>query len=78
MNSVHHQAIKDLAPGLEVLARSSEDDVIEAVRLASESSADPWVVGVQWHPEFQNPDEHGLLPTQPLLDALFEAIRARG
>lgn len=77
VNSVHHQAIKDLAPGLEVLARAAEDDVIEAVHLPAESNASPWVVGVQWHPEFQHPSETELLPTQPLLGALFEAIRDR-
>jgi len=41
----HHQAIRDLAPGLEVLVRAA-DGVIEAV--AHETAP---VVGVQWHPE---------------------------
>lgn len=75
INSVHHQGIKQLAPGLEVLARAP-DDVIESVMLPVESSQDPWVLGVQWHPEFQTPDDR-LLPTQPLLDALFDAIKRR-
>ena len=47
VNSVHHQAIKDVGRGLEVLA-VSEDGVTEAVR-------DPkrkFVLGVQWHPEW--------------------------
>jgi putative glutamine amidotransferase len=45
-NSRHHQAIKDVAPGLKVTAKST-DGVIEAV----ESTVHPWVVGVEWHPE---------------------------
>ncbi len=70
VNSVHHQAIKDLADGLVVQARSSEDDVIEAVKLDDER----FVVGVQWHPEFQDPADGGLLETTPLLKALARAI----
>lgn len=77
INSVHHQAIKDVADDLVVEARSSEDDIIEAVRLPAESSAEPWVVGVQWHPEFQDPEDDTLLSTTPLLDAFFLAIRER-
>lgn len=77
VNSVHHQAIKDLGDGLIVQARSTEDDVIEAVRLPADGPDDPWVVGVQWHPEFQDPADDVLLPTRPLLDALFQAIDDR-
>lgn len=46
INSFHHQAIDQLAPGLEVTARA-DDGLIEAV----ESREHSWVVGVQWHPE---------------------------
>jgi len=45
-NSRHHQAIKDVAPGLEVVAKSP-DGVIEAV----ESSKYPKLMAVEWHPE---------------------------
>lgn len=47
VNSFHHQAIRDLAEGLVVSARSVPDDVVEAVELPG----DRFVVGVQWHPE---------------------------
>lgn len=47
VNSFHHQAIKDVAEGLVVSARSVPDGVVEAVELPGER----FVVGVQWHPE---------------------------
>ena len=45
VNSYHHQAVKDLASGLIVSARSS-DGVVEAAE-----TANGMVLGVQWHPE---------------------------
>ncbi|MBQ7130510.1 MAG: gamma-glutamyl-gamma-aminobutyrate hydrolase family protein [Oscillospiraceae bacterium] len=47
VNSFHHQAIDEVAPGLLVTARSVPDEVVEAVELPGER----FVVGVQWHPE---------------------------
>ncbi|NOT06670.1 MAG: gamma-glutamyl-gamma-aminobutyrate hydrolase family protein [Gemmatimonadales bacterium] len=46
VNSMHHQAVKELAPGLCVSARAP-DGLIEAV----ESGTEHFLVGVQWHPE---------------------------
>lgn len=46
VNSFHHQAIKDVAPGLSVAATSA-DGVIEAVECRSHR----FLLGVQWHPE---------------------------
>ncbi|HXM38780.1 MAG TPA: gamma-glutamyl-gamma-aminobutyrate hydrolase family protein [Gemmatimonadales bacterium] len=48
VNSRHHQAIRDLAPGLRAVAWA-EDGVIEGAELADASA--PWTVAVQWHPE---------------------------
>ncbi|MBA2440986.1 MAG: gamma-glutamyl-gamma-aminobutyrate hydrolase family protein [Rubrobacter sp.] len=49
VNSYHHQAIKDLAPGLTATARAG-DGVVEAVE-ARELSSERWLLGVQWHAE---------------------------
>jgi len=47
VNSLHHQGIAHLAPGLAVEA-VAPDGTIEAVRLVSGPG---WALGVQWHPE---------------------------
>ncbi len=46
VNSMHHQAIKDLAPALITTARAP-DGIIEAV----EGTDTQFLVAVQWHPE---------------------------
>ena len=55
VNSSHHQAIAVPGDGLRVVARSTEDGVIEAVEggQASDEGLDRggFIVGVQWHPE---------------------------
>lgn len=47
VNSYHHQAVKELAPGLTVMA-VSEDGLVEAISVDNHK----FIVGVQWHPEF--------------------------
>ncbi len=46
VNSYHHQAIKDLAPGFKISARSA-DGIVEAI----EMTRNDLVLGVQFHPE---------------------------
>ena len=46
VNSLHHQSVKDLAPGLAETGRSP-DGIIEAVEAPDHAFA----IGVQWHPE---------------------------
>jgi putative glutamine amidotransferase len=71
VNSVHHQAIKDLAPGLVVEAVSADDGLIEAVRRPGDS----YVAAVQWHPEFHRADL-GTLDDTPILNDFLSAARA--
>lgn len=47
VNSLHHQGIKDLAPGLATTA-VAPDGLIEAVEVSDHFFA----IGVQWHPEW--------------------------
>jgi putative glutamine amidotransferase len=47
VNSTHHQAVDSIGRGLKEIARAP-DGVIEAL---AGTSADHWVLGVQWHPE---------------------------
>lgn len=46
VNSFHHQAVRDPAPGMNVVARAT-DGLIEAI----EHPTLPFFLGVQWHPE---------------------------
>lgn len=68
--SVHHQAIKKLGKGLSVEARSAQDGVIEAIRL----NGQPYVVGLQWHPECHSGDST-LLDCNPILDEFLAAAQ---
>ncbi len=61
VNSMHHQAIKDLAPGL-VETAHAPDGLIEAIVLP----AHPYGLGVQWHPE--------ALPEHKQMQALFRSF----
>ena len=46
VNTSHHQALKDIAPGF-VVSGVSDDGVIEAFEMVGR----PCVIGVQFHPE---------------------------
>jgi putative glutamine amidotransferase len=75
INSIHHQGIKDLAPGFAVEARCPDDGVIEAIRLGGNDTGRPWVAAVQWHPEFHKP-EQGVIDDAPILNDFLAAARA--
>jgi putative glutamine amidotransferase len=64
VNSMHHQAIKDLAPGLRPNAYAP-DGIIEGV----EGTNGQYLMAVQWHPE-------ELVDTQPSMKRLFESFIA--
>ncbi|MEN3316532.1 MAG: putative glutamine amidotransferase [Acidimicrobiaceae bacterium] len=57
VNSIHHQAVDQAAPGTRAVAWAA-DDTIEAIELPGS----PHVVAVQWHPELleDRPEQQGL------------------
>jgi putative glutamine amidotransferase len=76
VNTVHHQAVKDLAPGFRPTAWAP-DGIIEA---AERIDDDEWVVGIQWHPEWLDGSEQGgphRAPGAPLFEAFVQAVLAR-
>lgn len=72
VNSVHHQAIKDLAPGLVATAWSG-DGLVEAAESQPGSS---WILAVQWHPEEMHADRRA--PDHGLFSALVNAASLSG
>ncbi|MCC6793050.1 MAG: gamma-glutamyl-gamma-aminobutyrate hydrolase family protein [Thermomicrobiales bacterium] len=65
VNSYHHQAVKDVAPGLHASA-ASPDGLVESVEIPGKR----FVLGVQWHPEmmFESDPLH-LAPFRQLVEA---------
>lgn len=61
-NSFHHQAIKNLAPGFQVNART-KDGLIEGI----EKEGNSFLLGVQWHPE-------KMIEHHPMMLKLFRAL----
>lgn len=59
-NSLHHQAIKQLADSFTVSA-CTKDGIIEGI----EKPNDPFILGVQWHPEM-------MIPYDPKMQKLFD------
>lgn len=77
VNSVHHQAVKDIGAGLVVEARSTDDGIVEALRL--DDPRGRYVVAVQWHPEFfAGVDDGSMFDNRPMLDEfLARAVERR-
>ena len=71
VNSIHHQAVKDLGRDITVEARSHGDNVIEAIRYQRAN----FVMGLQWHPEFHSAGSVELLDCTPILDNFLRAAR---
>lgn len=67
VNSLHHQGIKELAPGLQAVG-FAPDGLVEAVEL----SGHPFGLAVQWHPEWLT--EHEL--ARRLFKAFVDAARS--
>ncbi len=77
-SSHHHQGIATVGPGLRATGRSP-DGLVEAIELDIGSTDDPtiepWMVGVQWHPEETASSDPA---QQSLFDALVLLSRLRG
>jgi gamma-glutamyl-gamma-aminobutyrate hydrolase PuuD len=71
VNSIHHQAVKDLGRDIHVEAMSDPDGVVEAIRYQRA----PFVMGLQWHPEFHRAKGTELLDCTPVLDEFLRAAR---
>ncbi len=73
VNSIHHQAVDEAAPGTRAVAWA-EDDTIEAIELPGS----PHVVAVQWHPELLEdwPEQQGLF--RQLVEHAAQRERAGG
>lgn len=69
VNSIHHQAVREVAQGLRIVGRAG-DGVPEAI----EHDDDAWpMLAVQWHPEYlADPDNGG--PADEASSLLFSAL----
>ncbi|SUA92247.1 gamma-glutamyl-gamma-aminobutyrate hydrolase family protein [Pandoraea pulmonicola] len=71
VNSIHHQSVKTLGRDLSVEAICAEDGVVEAIRYRKA----PFVMGLQWHPEFHRAGGPEFLDCTPVLDNFLRAAR---
>lgn len=72
VNSMHHQGIRNVGPGL-VASAFGEDGVVEAVEAPGLS----FLVGVQWHPEFFASEGGTMAPLLSRLVAEAASVRNR-
>jgi len=76
VNSIHHQGIKELAPGFTVEAYSVPDHIPEAIRRTARHGKG-YIAATQWHPEFRTRADV-TLDSAPLLHDFLDACqRAR-
>ena len=75
INSIHHQAVKDLGTDLVAEALAIPDGIVEAIRWKGPS----YVFGMQWHPEFMALGRlhEEQLDGAPILEDFLAAVRER-
>jgi putative glutamine amidotransferase len=73
INTIHHQAVKDVGKALTVEAYSEPDGIVEAIRWRGSG----YVLGVQWHPEYHDPRNPQQLDGVPILNEFLNAARER-
>jgi gamma-glutamyl-gamma-aminobutyrate hydrolase PuuD len=71
VNSIHHQAVKTLGRDMVVEALSVPDNMVEAIRYRKA----PFVMGLQWHPEFHSAGGVELLDCTGILDNFLRVAR---
>lgn len=71
VNSIHHQAVREIGRDLNIEAVSGQDNIVEAIRYRKAS----FVMGLQWHPEFHRAGGTELLDCTPILDSFLKAAR---
>ncbi|HZR57233.1 MAG TPA: gamma-glutamyl-gamma-aminobutyrate hydrolase family protein [Terriglobales bacterium] len=71
VNSSHHQSAAKIGNGLQVVATSPHDNIIEAVE---GTSPNHFVLAVQWHPERSVDQDE---PSRAIFRALVEAAKAK-
>ena len=69
VNSIHHQAVMDLAEGLVIEARSVDDGIVEALHRPGPS----YLYALQWHPEFIPAEAAELLSPDPIMGSFLSA-----
>jgi putative glutamine amidotransferase len=74
INTIHHQAVKDLGRDLVIEALGVPDGVVEAIRWRGPS----YVFGMQWHPEFLALAalDQTQLDGRPILNEFLDTARA--
>jgi len=71
VNSIHHQAVKTLGRDMVAEALSYPDQMVEAIRYRKA----PFVMGLQWHPEFHRAGGEELLDCTGILDNFLRVAR---
>jgi len=72
VNSVHHQAVREVARDLNIEA-VSEDGIVEA--LSYQDMQKHFILAVQWHPEFTKTLRGTIIEGKPILDAFLNRVR---
>ena len=69
VNSYHHQAVKDVAPGLQVMA-TAEDGLVEGLYMPDHR----FLWAIQWHPEFSYLKDEN---SQKIFRAFIDSAKGR-
>jgi putative glutamine amidotransferase len=69
VNSSHHQSADKIGKGLRIVSRCPDDGIIEALE---GTSADHFVLAVQWHPERSADQDE---PSRAIFRAMIDAAR---